>query len=120
MKLSPLPRGARLLLVFVATAFATGFSQAARGVTRAPSARVKADPTYPFDLRRAGVEGSVTATFTVDPSGRTRDIVIVNATHEAFAAPAKRAIEKWTYKPAQANGTAIAASLRETIHFRIR
>ncbi len=117
---SSLPRVAGLILGLIAGPFTLGGADSSPGMTHPPRARVKANPTYPFDQRRAGVEGSVTATFTVDPYGRTRDIVIVNATHEAFAAPAKRAIEKWTYKPAQANGTAIAASLQETIHFRIK
>jgi TonB family protein len=119
MKLAALPRVIGILIALASLFLGVGYQNSAKADTRAPQARTKANPTYPFEQRRTGVEGFVTVAFTVDRAGRTRDITVVNASHEEFVEPAVHAVRKWSYQPALVNGVAVATSLQETVHFRI-
>jgi len=56
-------------------------------------------PRYPADMRSAGVEGVVVFTFLTDEHGvpDTSSIVLVQATHESFAATVRAVLPRWRY-----------------------
>jgi TonB family protein len=55
-------------------------------------------PVYPFKARRKKLEGHVRLEFSVDASGRARDISVVDSSPpEIFDDSAIRALEKWVF-----------------------
>lgn len=57
-------------------------------------------PRYPAPAADRGVEGWVEVEFTVGLDGKTRDIVVAEASHESFFRDeAVDAVEKWEFKP---------------------
>lgn len=69
------------------------------------SARL-ASPVYPDSLFAFGVNGSVTAEFVVDTTGRPmlETFGVVTATHPAFAESVRRAVAASRFTPAQKGG----------------
>lgn len=65
-------------------------------------------PIYPFKARRQRLEGHVRLEFSVDKSGRARDISVVDASPpDIFEESAVRALEKWVFEVDDAHsGTA--------------
>ena len=59
-------------------------------------------PVYPFKARRQHINGFVRLEFSVDQSGRAKDIHVVDAQPaEVFEKSAINALEKWVFKVAQ-------------------
>jgi TonB family protein len=57
-------------------------------------------PTYPTRALERGLEGWVDIEFTVGTDGKTRDIVVPDASHENyFRREAVAAVEQWTFEP---------------------
>jgi TonB family protein len=56
-------------------------------------------PVYPFKARRKQINGFVRLEFSVDESGRARDIEVIDAQPSAiFEKSAIAALEKWEFK----------------------
>lgn len=56
-------------------------------------------PIYPFKARRQKLEGHVRLEFSVDATGRARDISVVDASPpDIFEESAVRALEKWVFE----------------------
>lgn len=74
---------------------------------------VKVAPQYPRRALARGIEGYVTVSFTVTETGRTRDVVVLEAvTKEGkatsiFDRAAKAAAEKFKYQPRVQDGVAV-------------
>jgi len=66
---------------------------------------VRIQPQYPRRAAERGIEGYVVVQLTVTPDGTTRDIEVVEADPQGyFERAAKRAAEKFKYKPKVVNG----------------
>jgi protein TonB len=69
---------------------------------------VRVNPQYPPRAQSAGIEGWVHLRFTVTEQGTTTDIQIVDADPKGyFEQSARKAVEKYKYKPRIENGTAM-------------
>jgi protein TonB len=86
---------------------------------REPRARTQPAPSYPYDLRSQGVEGTVNVEFAVDEAGNTYDATIVGATASGFADAALRAVARWKFEPGLKNGRHVRFRLSVPIMFRI-
>ncbi|WP_225782805.1 energy transducer TonB [Xenophilus sp. Marseille-Q4582] len=83
-----------------------------------PQPRVRPAPDYPPALSREGVEGRVTARFTVDAAGRAQDLRIVRATHPLFAQAVRSALARWRFEPARdASGRPVPAQAQQNFEF---
>ncbi|GLR72044.1 energy transducer TonB [Agaribacter marinus] len=61
---------------------------------------VRANPTYPVNAARDGIEGFVVMSFNITATGNVEDIKIVNAEPKGiFERAARRALLKWKYQP---------------------
>ena len=72
-----------------------------------PEPRFQPLPSYPFDLKRAGTEGSVTVGFSVDASGTTGDPYIITSTNRGFDSAVIDVVLKWKFRPGKKGGVAV-------------
>jgi protein TonB len=82
-----------------------------------PVVVVQGNPQYPFEMRRAGISGSVTVDFIVDATGIVRNAVAVVASHDEFAEPAVQAVSKWRFRPGRKDGKAVNTHMQVPIQF---
>jgi TonB family protein len=77
-------------------------------------------PEYPQDALSRQISGSVLLAFTVDPSGATRDITVVESTPRGvFDRAAISAARHWRYAPTIFNGAPIAVPTRALVRFEL-
>jgi TonB family protein len=78
-------------------------------------------PGHPgASLRPALATGQAVIDFYVDGEGHTRMPVVVNASHEAFAAAALAALEQWRFTPPTREGKPTLVRVRQTFNFSPR
>jgi len=66
------------------------------------------------------IAGSVTLEYTVDTSGETRDIHVVEATPPGvFDQAAINAVKHWRYAPLLVNGAAVDVPVRTRMRFEL-
>lgn len=78
-------------------------------------------PRYPEMLRRAGVEGSVTARFVVDTLGMVEpaSVQIVQASHALFEQAVREAIRRMRFVPAELQGRRVRQLVEQGYGFTI-
>lgn len=86
---------------------------------RQPQYRARAAPEYPFEARRAGLEGEVLVEFEVAVSGRISAARVLKATHRIFEEPALRAVMKWRFAPGTKDGQPVAFRMAVPLHFKL-
>jgi protein TonB len=82
-----------------------------------PVARVRQSPTYPYDMRRAGINGSVTVEFIISTEGDVIDTRVVKSTHREFEMPALQAVGKWKFKPGRRRGQVVNVRASQQLEF---
>jgi len=77
---------------------------------------------YPELLRQAGLQGRVVLEAVIDTVGRVErgSIVVVEAAHPAFVAPAQQSLLKSLFRPARVRGHAVRVRIRVPIDFVLR
>lgn len=88
-------------------------------LTRAPRPISQRAPTYPPELRRAGISGTVVLMFIVRDDGTTSNITVERSDNPAFEEPAIRAVRKWRFEPGEKDGKAVNTRVRIPIPFKI-
>lgn len=84
-----------------------------------PSPKYQANPVYPFEMRRAGVNGEVTVAFIVGSSGDVVEAYAVKSTQREFEVPAVQAVMKWKFRPGRKGGRAVNTKMSIPIVFNI-
>jgi RNA polymerase sigma factor (sigma-70 family) len=79
-----------------------------------------APPNYPSDLRVHGIEGEAIIHFVVDENGAVRGAEAVKATHEAFAAVAVGAVEKWVFEAGKKGNVPVNVQMVVPIVFSLQ
>ena len=82
-----------------------------------PQARVRQAPNYPYDMRRAGINGSVTVEFIISTEGDVIDTRVVKSTHREFEMPALQAVQKWKFKPGRRRGQVVNVRASQLLEF---
>lgn len=75
-------------------------------------------PTYPAELRRQKLEGSVVLKFIVDSTGKVLNPRVVESAHVAFDKPALDAVRRWKFEPAVKGGQRVNCFKRLVIRFK--
>lgn len=78
-----------------------------------------ATPDYPREALRKALGGRAVACFTVSSSGRIRDAVVVESSHELFRRPTLKAVQKSTFKPARRGREQVAGHLCRTYRYSL-
>jgi len=86
---------------------------------QAPVAKFQARPTFPFEMRRAGISGEVQVDFIVDTNGDVRNAFAAHSSQREFEAPAVQAVSKWKFRPGRKNGHAVFTHMQVPIVFTL-
>ncbi len=84
-----------------------------------PQATVQGRPLYPFEMRRAGITGTVTVEFIVQKNGVVRDAFALKSTQREFEAEAVKAVMKWRFKPGKRGGAEVDTRMHVDIVFSL-
>jgi len=90
-----------------------------RSLDQAPVTQFQSQPTYPFEMRRAGIEGEVMVHFIVDTNGEVREAYAQSSTHRGFENAAVFAVSKWRFRPGQKAGRAVNTRMQIPIEFKL-
>lgn len=90
-----------------------------KNLDQAPTPRFQSKPVYPFEMRRAGIEGQVLVGFIVDSRGTVREAYPIRSTHREFESAAVQAVSKWRFRPGKKGGRAVNTRMQVPIVFSI-
>jgi protein TonB len=78
-------------------------------------------PRYPPVLQSAGIAGRVELQYVVDTTGHAEpaSFKVLKTTHPAFVEPAKEAIAKGVFKPANFKGQPVRQLVQQAIAFKV-
>ena len=82
-----------------------------------PRAVLQTAPSYPVELRRKKVEGSVQVVFLVDVAGKVSNPRVETSTNPVFERPALEAVRQWKFEPGTRGGQKVAFKMRVPITF---
>jgi protein TonB len=85
----------------------------------APVPLKKVDPKYPSDLRRMGVEGTVSLYGIIHEDGSVDHVQVVQGLHNELDQNAIEAFKRWRFAPGYKNGAAVALEVVIEIPFRL-
>lgn len=90
-----------------------------RNLDQQPVPKFRAKPQYPFEMRRAGINGEVVVEFIVDTNGNVRNAFAVRSSQREFEQAAVQAVSKWTFKPGRKSGRAVNTRMQVPIVFTL-
>jgi protein TonB len=91
-----------------------------RDLDQKPEPRgVRAQPVYPFEMKRAGIPGEVVLRFVVDTNGDVRDVEVISSTQREFESPAVQAVLKWKWKAGRKGGKPVNTRMQIPINFNL-
>lgn len=82
-----------------------------------PRAIFQAAPSYPIELRKRNIEGTVQVVFLVDRDGKVANPKIERSTNPAFERPALEAVRQWKFEAGTRGGEKVAFKMRVPITF---
>jgi protein TonB len=86
---------------------------------QAPEPKFQGRPTYPSELRRAGISGEVTVDFIVDANGNVRNAYAVHSSQLEFEQAACTAVAHWKFRPGRKGGRAVNVHMQVPILFTL-
>ncbi len=90
-----------------------------KSLDQQPMPRLRAQPVYPFEMKRQGVSAEVLVEFICDSSGEVRDARVVKSDNTAFDSAALEAIYKWKFRPGKKGGRSVNARMQQPFVFSI-
>lgn len=84
-----------------------------------PVATYQRPPTYPFALRKAGVQGEATVDFIVTNHGSVAAAKVVRETDLQFGEAALACVVRWHFRPAMKDGIAVHCHMQVPIVFTL-
>ena len=84
---------------------------------RKPRPLFQAPPSYPVELRKKGMAGTVFVGFLVDTEGRVQSPKVEKSTNPAFDRPAVEAVRQWKFEAGTRNGEKVRFKMRVPITF---
>ena len=79
-------------------------------------------PRYPSELAAFGYDGEVDLQFVIDTTGLAEldQLLVLRASHPGFVLPARRAMAKCRYRPAQKAGQPVRFLVRQRIRYHLQ
>lgn len=76
-------------------------------------------PTYPYEMKQAGISGVARVIFIVDENGRVRSPRIDSSTHREFEQPSIDAVLQWKFEPGMKDGRAVKTRMMLPLKFNL-
>ena len=86
-------------------------------VDTAPSVASEVKVPYPDEARRAGIEGTVTMSITIDSEGRVVKSVVIKGLGYGLDEAARGALLRFRFKPAIKNGEPVSTEMKYSYTF---
>lgn len=83
-----------------------------------PKALTRKSPSYPAELRAAGIEGSAVVSMVIDTKGRVIEARIEKSTHQDFEFAALRAVQEWQFEPGRKGGRQVNTRVNQVLEFK--
>jgi len=90
---------------------------AERSDHQGPKLVKKVNPTYPEEVKKEGIEGTVILEATIDTEGNVAEVKVLKGGIESLNKAAVEAIRQWKYEPAIIGGKAMPVNITVTIKF---
>ena len=84
-----------------------------------PVARVQPQPTYPYEMSRAGISGEVVVEFIINTNGDVIQTQVTRSSHREFEMPAVMAVQKWKFKPGRKGGRPVNVRAQQLLEFNL-
>jgi protein TonB len=84
-----------------------------------PEPIVQTRPDFPYELKRAGIDGRVRVGFIVDSHGEVILPYVVSSTNHGFERAAIEAVKKWKFRPGIKNGRKVNTRVEQPIDFKV-
>ena len=97
--------------------FAELDEQRAGGDLTAPIAMLKVDPAYPAEAIRERVQGTVTLYAVIHKDGTVGEVRVLHGVDERLDHNAQVVLERWQFRPATRNGSAVESEAVVQIPF---
>jgi TonB family protein len=82
-----------------------------------PKPVLQGRPTYPFEMRQAGLSGQVVVDFVVDSAGNVHNAFAASSSNPGFEQMAVDAVSQWSFSPGQKSGQTVNTHLQVPIVF---
>lgn len=86
---------------------------------QAPEAKTVVQPKYPDAATKAGTEGTVYTSVSIDETGKVTKVTVSKSDAEIFNQASIDAAMKWTFKPALKDGKPIAVEVSIPFRFKL-
>jgi len=86
---------------------------------RLPTPTSRAVPSYPEDMARAGITGTVVVSFVVGANGEVQDAFPAKSTRPEFEAAAIEAVKKWKFEAGVKGGRFVNTRMEQPIAFEL-
>jgi TonB family protein len=86
---------------------------------RPPVPKSRPAPSYPYDMRRKKIAGSVLVEFVIGTDGRVVAAQVLRSSHPGFESSALATIWKWRFEPGWKDGKPVAVRAQQALDFNI-
>lgn len=76
-------------------------------------------PSYPSQLKRDGITGTVALKVEIDEAGTVSNCTVAKSSNPGFEESAVNAVKSWKFTPAQKNGAPVKTSIVIPIRFSL-
>lgn len=76
-------------------------------------------PTFPFEMKRAGISGDVLVGFIVDTEGNVRDPYVIKSSQREFESAAIQGVLRWKFRPGRKGGRAVNTRMQVPLGFTL-
>jgi len=88
-------------------------------VDRIPHPIYQVAPVYPYEMKQAGVSGTVRLLFVCDASGKVKRIRVQSSTHREFEEPSMQALRAWRFEPGMKDGHPVNVRMLVPFNFNV-
>lgn len=102
-----------------AASSALGQTYELNALDQQPRPILRLPPSYPFEMRRAGIEGKVLVDFIVDKDGTVQNAYAAKSSRKEFEQSAVQSVLSWKFSPGRKGGRNVNTHMQVPIMFTL-